>query len=108
MVARMVSVEDSVADVLMVHFADDQDAYNAAAAVVADPAITVRRRRVLSGEWRDVKAALDELPEGARIVIADGELAVKRHGDCWSSTRSRNVEGSEGIARDNAPIEVLA
>jgi hypothetical protein len=107
-----VSVVDSVADVLMLHIADDEAAYNAAAAVVADTAITVRRRRVIAGEWPAVLADLDELPEGARIVIADGDLAVKRRNVfghlMWHSTRSSIPERSEDIARDNAPIEVLA
>lgn len=108
-------VEEAVADVLMLHFSDDEDAYNAAAAVVADPAVTVRRRRVLSGEWQDVKAALDELPEGSIIAWADEDgrcVALKCPAMTtrleWFEAGHSRPSPSEGLARNGVPIEVLA
>ena len=108
------AVEAAVADVLMLHFADDEDAYNAAAAVVADPAIVVRRRRVIAGEWQAVAAALDELPAGTVILWqaeSDRWVAIKdlsRMGDArWFEAGVQRPRSSESIARDGAPIEVL-
>lgn len=104
------TTQELIADVL-IHHMDDDDAYTAADAIVRDPAVTVRPRRIISGEWRDVRDALDKLPEGARILIANGDLAVKRTNVLghpkWRTTRA-SVESSETIARDNTPIEVIA
>lgn len=105
------TTQELIADVLNRHFTDDEIAYNVACEIERDPALTVRPRVVISGEWRDVRDALDKLPEGTRIVIANGDLAVKRDNvfgrPHWRTTRA-SVESSETIARDNTPIEVIA
>lgn len=105
------TTQELIADVLLTHLPNDDDAYTAADALQRDPALTIRPRRIIQGEWRDVRDVLDTLPEGTRIVIANGDLAVKRDNvfghPKWRTTRA-SVESSETIARDNTPIEVIA
>lgn len=106
------TTQELIADVLLTHLPDDDDAYTAADAILRDPALTVRRRVILSGEWRDVMAALDDLPEGTSIrwfgeYKSRPNLAV-RVGKTWEMNGYQRPLKSENIARDNTPIEVLA
>lgn len=103
---------DLIAEHLYRAITDDETAYNVAAAITRDPQLSISRRVVISGEWRDVKDALEALPEGTRIDLAHGNLGVKRRDVVgrmiWHTTRTAGYETSESIARDNTPIEVLA
>lgn len=101
--------------VLMHHIADDQAAHTAAQAVVADPAITVRRRRVLSGEWPAVLADLDELPDGSIIVWNDEDdhcVAIKSvtaaGSLAWFEAGYQRPIAVETLAGHCVPFEVLA
>ncbi len=106
------TTQELIADVLLPYFGDDEIAYTAADAIVRDPAITIRPRRIITGEWRDVRDALDKLPMGAQIRWTTGEpihtaLGINR-GAYWNVTTHGGPLTSYNIARDNTPIEVLA
>lgn len=104
------TTQELIADVLIPYFPDDDDAYTAADALQGDPAITVRPRVILSGEWPDVMEALDALPHLTTIrwQSHDGPtVAIKRHGK-WIEAGYSVARRSESIARDNTPIEVIA
>ena len=108
------TTQELIADVLIHHMNDD-DAYTAADALSRDPAITVRPRRIITGEWRDVETALDDLPRGTIIRWQEDVItyvAIKEinmgNGMRWYEAGYRQPRDSESIARDNTPIEVIA
>ena len=106
------TTQELIADVLLMHLPDDDDAYTAADAILRDPALTVRPRRILTGEWEAVRDTLEALPEGTQIRWTTGmnprpELAIHR-GHRWHCTNGSLPRTSHNIARDNTPIEVIA
>lgn len=112
------TTQELIADVLLSHLPNDDDAYTAADAILRDPGVTVRKRNVINrGESRDVAAALDALPIGTQIRWrATGPQALPTLGikienimghQLWSTTGLGNLK-SIHIAFDNTPIEVLA
>lgn len=110
------TTQELIADVLLTHLPNDDDAYTAADAILQDPAITVRPRRIITGEWRDVQAELDALPVGTQIRWSTGidehlALGIKSaifSQPRWLTTDTAGYLTAENIARDNTPIEVLA
>jgi len=109
-VTQPATTQELIADVLLPYFGDDETAYTAAAAITQDPALTVRPRRILSGEWRYVMAALDALPRLTVIKWQSHEgptVAINRHGR-WIEAGYSVARTSESIARDNTPIKVIA
>lgn len=110
------TTQELIADVLYRHFTDDEQAYQVACEIERDPAITIRPRRILSGEWRDVEAALNALPEGTQVRWQTGypirtALGIKStvfRQPRWLTTDSAGYLTAENIARDNTPIEVIA
>lgn len=110
-VTQPATTQELIADVLLHHMNDD-DAYTAADAILRDPALTIRPRRIITGEWRDVRDALDKLPEGTAIRWF-GEYKTRpnvavRVGKTWEMNGYQRPLKSETIARDNTPIEVIA
>lgn len=116
-VTQPATTQELIADVLLTHLPNDDDAYTAADAILRDPALTVRKRNVTSwSEWEETRDALEALPEGTQIrwrtgIDAHPALAIKvtnvmgkTH---WSATELGAIT-SESIARDNTPIEVIA
>lgn len=110
------TTQELIADVLLTHLPNDDDAYTAADALMRDPALTVRPRVILTGEWETVRDQLERLPEGTQIRWRTGHdehlsLAIKIASFRelrWASTDSARLLNATNIARDNTPIEVIA
>ncbi len=120
-VTQPATTQELIADVLLMHLPSDDvpsddDAYTAADAILRDPALTIRPRVILTGEWETVRDQLERLPEGTQIRWRTGHdehlsLAIKIASFRelrWASTDSARLLNATNIARDNTPIEILA
>lgn len=114
-VTQPATTQELIADVLLTHLPNDDDAYTAADAILRDPALTIRPRRIIWGDhWETIRDALDALPNntqirwGTKATTTLGIKVVNVMGQTrWATTSYGNTK-SETIARDNTPIEVIA